>query len=119
MRHRHGYRKLGRTSSHRAALLKNLAIAIIKSEKIETTLPKAKELRSYIEKLITRAKKNDSNAHRAVFAALQDKESTNRLVTEVAPKYTQRNGGYTRIVKTRIRRGDAAEMATIELVSAE
>ena len=116
MRHGHGYRKLGRTSSNRAALLKNLAIAIIKSEKIETTLPKAKELRSYVEKLITRARKGDSNAHRAVFASLQDKETANKLVTEVAPKFVGRNGGYTRIIKTRIRRGDAAEMAYIELV---
>ena len=117
MRHKHGYRKLGRTSSHRSALLKNLAIAIIKSEKIETTLPKAKELRSYVEKLITRARKGDSNAHRAVFASLQDKETTTKLVTEVAPKFKERNGGYTRIIKTRVRRGDAAEMAYIELVA--
>ena len=117
MRHKHGYRKLGRTSSHRSALLKNLAIAIIKSEKIETTLPKAKGLRSYVEKLITRARKGDSNAHRAVFASLQDKEATNKLVTEVAPKFKERNGGYTRIIKTRVRRGDAAEMAYIELVA--
>lgn len=117
MRHKHGYRKLGRTSSHRSALLKNLAIAIIKSEKIETTLPKAKELRSYVEKLITRARKGDSNAHRAVFTSLQDKETTNKLVTEVAPKFKERNGGYTRIIKTRVRRGDAAEMAYIELVA--
>ncbi|WP_103618639.1 50S ribosomal protein L17 [Campylobacter concisus] len=117
MRHKHGYRKLGRTSSHRSALLKNLAIAIIKSEKIETTLPKAKELRSYVEKLITRARKGDSNAHRAVFASLQDKETANKLVTEVAPKFKERNGGYTRIIKTRVRRGDAAEMAYIELVA--
>ena len=117
MTHKHGYRKLGRTSSHRSALLKNLAIAIIKSEKIETTLPKAKELRSYVEKLITRARKGDSNAHRAVFASLQDKETTNKLVTEVAPKFKERNGGYTRIIKTRVRRGDAAEMAYIELVA--
>ena len=107
MRHGHGYRKLGRTSAHRSALLKNLAIAIIKSEKIETTLPKAKELRSYIEKLITRARKGDSNAHR---------ETTNKLVTELAPKFVGKNGGYTRIVKTRVRRGDAAEMAYIELI---
>lgn len=116
MRHRHGYRKLGRTSSHRSALLKNLTIAIVKSGKIETTLPKAKELRSFVEKLITRAKQGDSNAHRAVFAALQDKESVNKLVTEIAPKYIERNGGYTRIIKTRTRHGDAAEMAFIELV---
>jgi large subunit ribosomal protein L17 len=116
MRHKHGYRKLGRTSTHRSALLKNLAIAIIKYEKIETTLPKAKELRSYVEKLITKAKKGDFNAHRAVFAALQDKESTKKLVEEIAPRYSERNGGYTRIIKTRKRVGDAAEMAFIELV---
>jgi large subunit ribosomal protein L17 len=116
MRHKHGYRKLGRTSSHRSALLKNMAIAIIKSEKIETTLPKAKELRGYVEKLITKARVGDFNAHRAVFAALQDKECTKKLVEEVAPKYVDRNGGYTRITKTRTRRGDAAPMAFIELV---
>ena len=116
MRHKHGYRKLGRTSSHRGALLKNLAIAIIKSEKIETTLPKAKELRSYFEKLLTKAKKGDFNAHRAVFASLQDKETTKKLVEVIAPRYAERNGGYTRIIKTRLRRGDAAEMAFIELV---
>jgi large subunit ribosomal protein L17 len=116
MRHKHGYRKLGRTSSHRGALLKNLAIAIIKSEKIETTLPKAKELRGYVEKLITKARKGDFNAHRVVFAALQDKEATKKLVDEIAPRYVDRNGGYTRIIKTRIRRGDAADMAFIALV---
>jgi large subunit ribosomal protein L17 len=116
MRHKHGYRKLGRTSSHRKALLKNLTIALINSGKIETTLPKAKELRSYIEKLITKARSGDSNAHRAVFAALQDKESTKKLINEIAPQYMERKGGYTRIIRTRIRRGDAAEMAFIELV---
>lgn len=117
MRHRHGYRKLGRTSSHRAALLKNLSIALIKSGKIETTLQKAKELRSYIEKLVTRARVGDFNAHRIVFASLQDKESTKKLVDEVAPKFRDRKGGYTRIIKTRLRRGDAAEMAFIEFVA--
>lgn len=115
MRHNHGYRKLGRTSSHRAALLKNLSIAIIKSGKIETTLPKAKELRSYFEKLVTRARKGDSEAHRAVFASLQDKESVKKLVGEIAPKFVGVNGGYTRIIKTRVRKGDAAQMAYIEL----
>lgn len=115
MRHNHGYRKLGRTSSHRAALLKNLSIAIIKSGKIETTLPKAKELRSYFEKLVTRARKGDSEAHRAVFASLQDKESVKKLVSEIAPKFVGANGGYTRIIKTRVRKGDAAQMAYIEL----
>lgn len=116
MRHKHGYKKLGRTSSHRAAMLKNLAIAIIKQERIETTLPKAKALRAYIEKLITKARGGDFNAHRAIFAALQDKEATNKLVEIIAPKYEGRSGGYTRILKTRFRRGDAAQMAFLELV---
>lgn len=116
MRHKHGYRKLGRTASHRKALLKNLAIALINYEKIETTTPKARELRSYIEKLITKAKVGDSNAHRAAFEYLQDKESVKKLVNEIAPRYETRNGGYTRIIKSRVRRGDAAEMAIIELL---
>jgi len=116
MRHRHGYKKLGRTSSHRKALLKNLAIALIINGKIETTVAKAKTLRSYIEKLITKAKKGDFNANREVFAYLQDKEATKKLLNEIAPNYETRNGGYTRIVRTRIRRGDATPMAFIELV---
>jgi len=116
MRHKHGYRKLNRTSAHRAALLKNLSLALTKEGRIETTLPKAKELRSYYEKLITKASANDFNAHRAIFAMLQDKECTNTIVTEIAPKYADRNGGYTRIIKTRMRKGDAAPMAIIELV---
>lgn len=116
MRHRHGYRKLGRTSSHRAALLKNLTIALVESGKIETTVAKAKELRSYAEKLVTVARTGDANAHRAVFAALQDKEATKKLINEIAPNYKERNGGYTRITRTRIRRGDATTMAFIEFV---
>ena len=116
MRHKHGYRRLNRTSSHRKALLKNLAIAIITREKIETTVPKAKELRRYIERLVTTARTADLNAHRAVFQALQDKEATKKLVNEIAPKYVDRNGGYTSIVKTRIRRGDATPMAFISFV---
>ncbi|MRI83877.1 MAG: 50S ribosomal protein L17 [Nitratiruptor sp.] len=116
MRHRHGYKKLGRTTSHRKALHKNLAIALIMHERIETTLAKAKSLRSYIEKLITKAKEPDFNTHRAIFAHLQDKEATKKLINEIAPKYKERPGGYTRIIKTRTRRGDAAPMAFIELV---
>lgn len=116
MRHRHGYRKLGRTSAHRKALLKNLSISLIEHGKIETTAIKAKELRSYVEKLITTAGKGDANAHKAVFAALQNKEATKTLVNEIAPKYVDRAGGYTRITRTRIRRGDATTMAFIELV---
>jgi large subunit ribosomal protein L17 len=116
MRHKHGYRKLSRTSAHRAALLKNLSIALTKEGRIETTLPKAKELRSYYEKLITKASAGDFNAHRAIFAMLQDKACTNEIVNEIAPRYADRKGGYTRIIKTRTRRGDAAPMAIIELV---
>ena len=116
MRHRHGYRKLGRTSAHRAALLKNLTIALIENGKIETTVPKAKELRSYAEKLITIARTGDANAHLTVFAALQSKEATKKLLNEIAPEYRERNGGYTRITRTRIRRGDATTMAFIEFV---
>lgn len=116
MRHNHGYRKLGRTSAHRKALLKNLAIALVENQKIETTVVKAKELQSYFEKLITKAAGDSLNAHRAVFAHLQDKGATNKLVTEIAPKYIERKGGYTRIVKTRLRKGDAAPLAFIELV---
>jgi large subunit ribosomal protein L17 len=116
MRHRHGYRKLGRDSAHRKALLKNLSISLIKSGKIETTLAKAKALRVVIEKLITKARSGDLNAHRAIFQALQDKEATKRLVNEIAPTYAERKGGYTRVIKTRIRRGDASPMAFIELV---
>jgi large subunit ribosomal protein L17 len=116
MRHKHGYRKLNRTSSHRKALLKNLAIALVEREKIETTLPKAKELKRFVEKLITKSRNADLNTHREIFAALQDKEATKKLINEVAPKYETRNGGYTSIVKTRIRRGDATQMAFISLV---
>ena len=116
MRHKHGYRKLGRTSSHRKALLKNLSISLTKYEKIETTLPKAKELKSYFEKLVTKARIGDPVTHRIVFASLQDKEATKKLVNEIAPKYKDRSGGYLRITKTRIRKGDATLMATLELI---
>ena len=116
MRHKHGYRKLSRTSSHRKALLKNMAIAIIEREKIETTVPKAKELRRYIERLVTISRDADLNTHRQVFASLQSKEATKKLINEIAPKYKDRNGGYTSIVKTRIRRGDATQMAFISFV---
>jgi large subunit ribosomal protein L17 len=116
MRHKHGFRKLSRTSSHRKALLKNLSIALITREKIETTVPKAKELSRYIEKLITKSRDANLNTHRLVFAYLQDKEATKKLINEIAPKYEDRKGGYTSIIKTRIRRGDAADMAYISFV---
>ncbi len=116
MRHKHGYRKLNRTSSHRKALLKNLAIALIEREKIETTVPKAKELKRHIERLITASRNADFNTHRTIFAFLQDKEATKKLINEIAPKYVERNGGYTSIIKPRIRRGDATPMAYIAFV---
>lgn len=116
MRHRIAHRKLNRTSSHRKALLKNLSIALINSEKIETTLPKAKELKSFFDKLLTAAKKGDFNAHRAVFAILQNKEATKKLIEEIAIKYSSRSGGYTTIKRTRVRRGDATQMALVSLI---
>ena len=116
MRHKHGYRKLNRTSSHRKALLKNMAIALIERERIETTVPKAKELQRYVEKLVTKARVDDLNTHREMFKYLQHKESVKKLINEVAPKYKERNGGYTSIIKTRIRRGDATQMAYISFV---
>jgi len=116
MRHKHGYRKLNRTSSHRKALLKNMAIALIEREKIETTVPKAKELQRYIEKLVTTSRTADLNTHRIVFASLQSKEATKKIINDIAPKYVDRKGGYTSIVKTRIRRGDATMMAFISFV---
>jgi large subunit ribosomal protein L17 len=116
MRHKHGYRKLGKTSSHRKALLKNLTIALITHEKIETTLPKAKELRSVAEKIISKARNADLNTHRYVFSKLQNKEATKKLIETIAPKYEGRNGGYTKIIKTRLRVGDNAPMAIIQLV---
>lgn len=117
MRHRIAHRKLGRTSSHRKALLKNLAISLIERENIETTLPKAKELKPYFDKLVTIAKKGDFNSHRAIFAQLQSKEATKKLVEVIAGKFASRNGGYTAIKRTRVRRGDATQMATIALIN--
>lgn len=119
MRHGNDYRKLGRTSAHRKALLKNLSIALIAHEKIETGLFKAKELQSYIERIITQAKVGDSNAHRLIFAKLQDKAATKKIIAEIAPKFASRNGGYTSIHRTQNRRGDAAPMAIIEFVKNE
>ncbi|CBG40285.1 50S ribosomal protein L17 [Helicobacter mustelae] len=116
MRHGKDYRKLGRTSSHRKALLKNLSIALIEHGRIETGVFKAKELQSHMEKMITTARVGDFNTHRAVFALLQHKAATKKLITEIAPKYKGRNGGYTRIQRTRIRRGDASVLAIIEFV---
>jgi large subunit ribosomal protein L17 len=116
MRHRKGYRKLNRNTNQRKALLKGLAIALFENGRITTTIARAKELRRYAEKLITTARRTDPFAHRLVFQKLQNKEITKKLMTELGPRYKDRPGGYTRILKKGRRLGDGAEMAYIELV---
>lgn len=116
MRHGNKTNHLGRTHSHRDALLKNLAISLIQHKRIETTLAKAKELRKYVEPLITKSKSDTTHSRRTVFSYLQDKESIKILFSEIAEKVASRNGGYTRIIKLGTRFGDNAEVALIELV---
>ncbi|MGQ0589542.1 MAG: 50S ribosomal protein L17 [Sphingosinicella sp.] len=116
MRHRVGGRKLGRTSSHRAALFRNMAAALIKHEQITTTLPKAKELRPYVEKLITLAKKGGLSNRRLAHARLLDDTQLTKLFDVLAPRYADRAGGYTRVLKAGLRASDAAPMGIIELV---
>lgn len=116
MRHRVGGRKLQRTSSHRAALFRNMAAALIKHEQITTTLAKAKELRPYTEKLVTLAKKGGLSNRRLAHARLLDDAQLAKLFDVLAARYAERNGGYIRIVKAGIRASDAASMAIIEFV---
>ena len=116
MRHKMGKRKLQRTSSHRIALLRNMAAALIKHEQIVTTVPKAKELRPYIEKLITLAKKGGLSNRRLAHARLLDDAQLVKLFDVLAERYASRNGGYTRIIKAGIRASDASPMAVIEFV---
>lgn len=116
MRHGNKINHLGRTHSHRDALLKNLAISLIQYKRIETTLAKAKELRKYVEPLITKSKNDSTHSRRTVFSYLQDKEAIKTLFGEIAEKVATRNGGYTRIIKLGTRFGDNAEVALIELV---
>ena len=116
MRHRVGQRKLQRTSSHRTALFRNHAAALIKHEQITTTLAKAKELRPYIEKLVTLAKKGGLSNRRLAHARLLDDAQLVKLFDVLAPRYASRNGGYTRIIKAGIRASDAAQMGIIEFV---
>lgn len=116
--HRHGYkgRKFGRERDQRRALMKGLATSLVMEEKIETTLPKAKELARYIEKLITKAKKGDLANRRAVISGLSTQESAFKLVDQLAPLMSGRNSGHVRVERTRVRVGDCAQMATIEFV---
>lgn len=116
MRHKLGQRKLGRTSSHRIALLRNLAAALIKHEQITTTTPKAKELRPYVEKLITLAKHGGLSNRRLAHARLLDEAQEKKLFEVLAARYADREGGYTRIIKAGYRASDAAPIAVIELV---
>ena len=116
MRHKKSGRKLNRNSAHRKALFKNLAIALIDKDIIKTTLPKAKELRRFIEPLITIGKDDNVANRRLVFSRLRSDESVNKLFTEVSVNAKNRNGGYTRIIKAGFRPGDKADMAFIELV---
>jgi large subunit ribosomal protein L17 len=116
MRHRVGGRKLNRTSSHRAALFRNMAAALIKHEQITTTLPKAKELRPYVEKLITLAKKGGLSNRRLAHSRLLDDAQLVKLFDVLAPRYADRAGGYSRVIRAGIRASDSAPMAVIELV---
>jgi large subunit ribosomal protein L17 len=116
MRHNLKGRKLNRTSSHRKALLENMATSLLKHEQIKTTVPKAKELRPFVEKLISLGKSGTLANRRRADAVLMDREVTKKLFSEIADRYTERNGGYTRIMKAGFRYGDAAPMAIIELI---
>ena len=116
MRHGKKVNHLSRKKGHRVALLKNLATALITHKRINTTVAKAKALRVYVEPLITKSKTNDTHNRRVVFSYLQDKRAVDELFSTVAEKVGDRPGGYTRIIKTGFRQGDAADMALIELV---
>ena len=116
MRHNKTINHLGRKTGHRKAMLANMASSLIEHKRIETTLAKAKALRVYVEPLITKSKEDTTHSRRIVFSYLKDKNAVSELFREVAPKVLNRAGGYTRVLKTGFRAGDAAEMAIIELV---
>lgn len=116
MRHRHGLRKLNRTSSHRLAMFRNMSVSLIEHEAIKTTLPKAKELRRVIEPLITLAKEPTVANRRLAFARLRDRDAVTKLFDVLGPRFQERNGGYTRVLKMGFRQGDNAPMAYMELV---
>lgn len=116
MRHGKTINHLGRTSSHRKALLANMASSLIMHKRIHTTVAKAKALRGYVEPLITKSKDDSTHSRRTVFSYLKQKEAVTELFREIAPKIATRPGGYTRILKTEFRKGDAAEMCLIEFV---
>ncbi len=115
MRHRKGLRKLNRTSAHRTAMFRNMSVSLIEHEAIKTTLPKAKELRRVIEPLITLAKNPTVANRRLAFARLRDRDAVTKLFNDLGPRFQERNGGYTRILKMGFRQGDNAPMAFMEL----
>ena len=116
MRHKLAYRKLNRTSEHRKALFKNMLNSLIKFEQITTTLPKAKELKPKIDKVITLGKKNNLQSKKSLFSELQSKSSVDKLVKILSQRYVKRKGGYSRVIRAGFRYGDDAPMAIIELV---
>ena len=116
MRHRHGYRKLGMKSDHRRATLRNMATSLVKHERIQTTLPKAKELRRVVDKMITLGKRGDLHARRQAASYLFDDSATKKVFENLAGRFKDRPGGYTRILRHAPRFGDGADMATIEFV---
>ena len=116
MRHLKSKRKLNKTSTHRKAMLSNMAVALIKHEQIQTTLPKAKELAPYVDKLITLGKKGDLSSRRKAYSLLPEKEWASKLFDELSERYKDRKGGYTRVLKAGFRYGDSATMAVIELI---
>jgi large subunit ribosomal protein L17 len=116
MRHQNRGRKLSRTSSHRRAMFANMAVALVKHEQIRTTLPKAKELRPVVEKLVTLGKRGDLHARRLLIAKTRDEPTATKLIDVLAPRYRERPGGYVRVLKAGFRYGDNAPMAIIEFV---
>ena len=116
MRHLKAGRKLNRTASHRKAMFANMAMSIIEHERVKTTLPKAKEVRAIVERLITYGKKGDLHGIRLIAKSVKDKDLVMKIVNDIAPGYKDRDGGYTRVLKLGPRRGDNAEMAIVELV---
>lgn len=116
MRHAGGYRKLNRTHTHRKAMFSNMAVALLTHEQIKTTLPKAKELRRFADRMITLGKKGQLNNRRQAFAFLRDDDAVSKLFSTLAERYKDRSGGYTRVLKAGFRYGDNAPMAIIELV---
>lgn len=119
MRHKHSGRYLGRNSSHRKALFKNMMVSLLRHEKIVTTLAKAKELRTYMEPMITLAKQDTVHRRRLAFARLRDREIVTKLFNEIAPHFKTRPGGYLRVLKYGFRKGDSAPRAIVELVGRE